>query len=71
LSVVIVALVAVRLVKNPVSEVKSDEKKFVAVVVASVVVPTTVRDPCVITLPYASTAKLAFGVQDDPFQKSV
>ena len=70
-SVLISAFVAVRLVKNPVSDVISDEKKLDAVVVASVVVPLTVRLPCVITLPYASTAKLALGVQDDPSQKSV
>jgi hypothetical protein len=40
----------------------------VAVVVASVDVPSTVRRPEVVAFPCASTKKLRFSVHDDPFQ---
>ena len=87
-SLEVVALVAVRLVKNPVTAVKRLAKKLVLValvvlrlvivpvdavsdemvVVARVEVPRTARVPLARTLPEASTAKLRFSVQLEPFQ---
>ena len=78
---VVVALFAVRFVKNAVTLFNRVAKKlelvaFVAVsdemvVVASVEVPTTTNLPDVVALPFASTAKFELAVQLLPFQKSV
>ena len=78
-----VALVAVSEVKNAVVAARIDAKKLVVVasvkvafvavrleivVVARVEVPDTVRVPFARRFPLASTAKLRFSVQAEPFQ---
>jgi hypothetical protein len=60
---VLVLLVVEELVEMMVFAVRS-----VAVVVASVDVPSTVRRPEVVAFPCASTKKLRFSVHADPFQ---
>jgi hypothetical protein len=64
---------AVSALKKAVAAFTSVEKKLVAVsavavVVASVEVPRTIRRPDVVALPFESTAKLEFAVHVMPFQ---
>ena len=68
---VVDAFVEVNCVIVPEAEVRSLIVPLVIVVVARVEVPITIERPEVVELPFASTRKLEFFVQAEPFQYSV